>query len=380
MDNIQWPDGIDTQRFLSEFWQKKPLLIRQAFPDFQTPLPADELAGLSLEPDTTVRLITQDAAGAYHLEHGPFDDERFATLTDNNWSLLVTDVEKHIPDFIEYLQPFRFISDWRIDDLMISYAPDGASVGAHIDEYDVFLLQGSGTRTWSINADINAIHTMRKDGDLKILDNFTASHTWDLVPGDMLYLPPHMAHHGVARGDDCTTWSIGFRAPRKADLVAELAERIADAMPAQRYTDTNMSVSSHGRIEPSSIDRFRRIWDEAVQLSDDDFAQLLGQWLTESNHSSEYGNQGPGDTAKSAQAVLATAYTKAPFSRFAFIERQDGNTCLFVDGVAYDCSNEFAQALCAAVGTFAVETCHLELEADKLCLNALIKAGVLLNE
>ena len=147
---IQWPSDIDECIFLDQFWQKKPLLIRQAFPDFVTPLPADELAGLSLEPDTSGRIIVRDSNGAYTLEHGPFAENRFATLTDNQWSLLVTDVEKHIPEFIAYLQPFRFIPDWRIDDLMVSYAPDGASVGAHVDDYDVFLLQASGKRRWLI--------------------------------------------------------------------------------------------------------------------------------------------------------------------------------------------------------------------------------------
>ena len=107
--SIQWPEGMNEAIFLRDYWQQKPLLIRQAFPEFQTPLDADELAGLSLEPETTPRIITQDDRGNYHLEYGPFVEDRFASLTDNNWSLLVTDVEKHIPELTGYLHPFQFL-------------------------------------------------------------------------------------------------------------------------------------------------------------------------------------------------------------------------------------------------------------------------------
>lgn len=123
---LSWPDGISQEIFLADYWQQQPLLLKQALPEFSTPLSADELAGLALEPETTPRLITQDRNGLFHLEYGPFDEDRFSTLTENNWSLLVTDVEKHLPDLTQYLAPFQFLPTWRIDDLMISYAPVGA--------------------------------------------------------------------------------------------------------------------------------------------------------------------------------------------------------------------------------------------------------------
>ena len=374
--SIQWPDGIDEQRFLAEYWQKKPLLIRQAFPDFNTPLPADELAGLSLEPETTGRIITCDSTGAYHLEHGPFDEDRFATLTENNWSLLVTDVEKHVPEFIEYLQPFRFIADWRIDDLMISYAPDGASVGAHVDEYDVFLLQGSGVRTWSIDARADAVHEMRRDGDLKIIANYTATDSWDLIAGDMLYLPPNMAHHGIAKGDDCTTWSIGFRAPRKSDLISDLASRIADDMPSTRYTDGDTTMSRHGQIDPSSIKRFRKIWDDAVNLSDIEFARMLGQWLTESNAPASIGNEIRAQADNSTGPSTSVVLQKTPFSRFAFITTAADQACLFVDGMAYQCTSALAAQICSAASDISLDFEQLAA-TDAQCVATLCEAGAL---
>ncbi len=375
-DVIHWPAGINEQVFLSEYWQQKPLLIRQAFPDFDTPLPADELAGLALEPETAGRIITKDENAAYHLEQGPFAEDRFSSLTGNQWSLLVTDVEKHIPEFKAYLQPFRFIPDWRIDDLMISYAPDGASVGAHVDEYDVFLLQGSGVRTWHIDSRVHAVHEMRKDGDLKLLANFDATDTWDLMPGDMLYLPPNMAHHGIANGDDCTTWSIGFRAPRLPDLVSRMAELIGEQMTSERYTDGALTPAQHGEISEASVQRFKTIWTQATQLGDKDFAQLLGRWLTESSVTDATHGVNPASDSFFNMGNKSLRFDKEPFSRFAWVSVTADKAMLFVDGESFTCSTVFAQHLCAAphVVTIDAKTCSID---DMQAIQLLVTQGSL---
>ncbi|MFK7993668.1 MAG: cupin domain-containing protein [Granulosicoccus sp.] len=371
---IHWPEGINERVFLEQYWQKKPLLIKQAFPGFETPLPADELAGLSLEEDTTGKLITQDEHGAYHLEHGPFEEERFAALSGNQWSLLVTDIDKHLPEFTVFLQPFRFIPDWRIDDLMISYAPRGASVGAHVDEYDVFLMQGSGVRTWSIDARQNVSHQMRTDGDLKILANFQPNQTWDLVAGDMLYLPPNMAHHGIASSDDCTTWSVGFRAPRIPDMIARLAENLSDRLEPARYTDGALTPAAHGEICSASISRFKAIWKEATTLDDAAFGDLLGQWLTESGVATE--SQNP---SAELPGIGEITFEKAPFSRFAWISLSDNKASLFVDGVSYSCSADFAKAVCANLRFVHLDQKRLTKD-DTQTVKALFKSGNLLND
>jgi len=276
---IQWPDGVDEACFLSDYWQQKPLLIRQAFPNFQTPISADELAGLAIEPDTTPRLIIEEPTGYYQLEHGPFHEDRFSELNTSNWSLLVTDAEKHEPYLNQYLSPFRFLPSWRIDDLMISYAPVGASVGAHVDEYDVFLLQASGHREWSIDTRSDAEHTWNTKSDLKLVDNFSANEQWVLQPGDMLYLPPGVAHHGVACKDECTTWSIGFRAPAIPDLILRLAEIIAEDTPDNRFRDGPLRPAVSGEIDQSAVAQFKSLWLEAVSLSDEKFANLIGEFV-----------------------------------------------------------------------------------------------------
>lgn len=374
--SIQWPQGIDQQRFLKEYWQQKPLLIRNAFRDFESPLPADELAGLSLEPDTTGKIITRDINGAYHIEYGPFTEERFDSLTDNNWSLLVTDVEKYLPQFLCYLQPFRFIADWRIDDLMISYAPDGASVGAHVDEYDVFLLQGSGVRTWSIDERKGITHTMRRDGDMKILEDFQASSTWDLEAGDMLYLPPGVAHHGTAKGDDCTTWSIGFRAPLMSDIFTRLAELISESMPALRYSDSAPTPAVPGEISDAALQTFRSYWNKTSTLGDHEFAQLLGRCLTESSGAPE---------AFQESTLPAEEYdpsdqhkmVKSPFSQFAWHRVSQDKAILFVDGTSYPCSLKLAQSLCATASVFDAQE-HSFHENDQKLLCSLNESGSLL--
>lgn len=389
-ESICWPDGMDESIFLRDYWQQQPLLIRQAFPDFETPLPADELAGLSLEPDTTPRLIIRDEAGQYHLEHGPFTEERFATQDGNNWSLLVTDVEKHLPDLACYLSPFLFLPSWRIDDLMISYAPTGASVGAHIDEYDVFLLQGSGTRRWSIDRDLNKRHTLVPDATLKLVSSLNETDIWDLEPGDMLYLPPGVAHHGVAVADPCTTWSIGFRAPAIADAVLRMGEMIADALPAGRYTDPPLSPAATGEISPSAIAQFSTIWREATTRDADGMAELVGRLLTESGTETvpvEPAEQ-PGisddqwdsladSIASGSDRAMDIEILKAPFSRMAWHEpthNSSGEVMLYVNGEPLRCSRALALALCGNQPFHPADVSGL-LRSDWVLLKRLYKDG-----
>jgi len=231
---IMWPDGLSDAKFLAEYWQKKPLLIRSAFPEFKNPVDPNELAGLACDEDANARYIEHTGNNEWRLCQGPLSDDFFDDVTGSEWSLLVSDVEKLLPDFREYLLPFRFIPDWRIDDLMISYAPVGGSVGAHVDQYDVFLLQADGIREWSIE------NTAREKQDssasvsstIAILGDFAADDTWQLTAGDMLYLPPQFAHHGIAKDEPCMTWSIGFRAPSVDEMLPEIINYVLESQSA----------------------------------------------------------------------------------------------------------------------------------------------------
>ncbi len=263
--------------FLRDYWQKRPLLIRNAFPGFVSPLEPEDLAGLACEEAALSRLITHDRArDAWSVRHGPFAEEEFPGLGDHDWTLLVQDVDKWDADVAALLPAFDFIPRWRIDDVMISFAATGGSVGAHVDQYDVFLLQGQGHRRWQIDAGPNPPMAFRDDVDIKLLREFTPTHDWVLGPGDMLYLPPGVPHHGVAE-DPCLTFSIGMRAPSATELMGDYIDTLAaDADETLRYGDADLAPPK----DANEIDEaaMRRVIEalNVLRMNDPD---RLGDWF-----------------------------------------------------------------------------------------------------
>jgi len=275
--------GLSQQQFLDQYWQKKPLLIRQAFTDFQSPISPDDLAGLACEPDIESRLIEENGAdGSWQVTSGPLSEDDFSRLPATHWTMLVQDVDKHIADLQYLLDPFRFIPDWRRDDLMISYAPEHGTVGPHTDGYDVFLLQAMGSRRWQIgNKPI--INPDLLDGlDVQILAEFSADEQWDLQPGDLLYLPPHFAHHGVAL-NDCMTFSVGFRAPSQTDLLDSVINTLLEqGVATGRYSDPDLSIAeNNSEIDSSAIQRMKSLLHQTIDQADPVLAQALGKFVTE---------------------------------------------------------------------------------------------------
>ena len=381
---LAWPEGLDHERFLAEVWQRRPLLMRGALPGFRTPIDPDELAGLALEPDTTPRLLLEGAAGDFRVEHGPFEESRFASL-DGRFSLLVTDVEKHLPELGRWIRAFRLLPAWRFDDLMISYAPDGGSVGAHVDAYDVFLLQASGRRRWSIDASTAgagaAPRTVRR-GDLELVEPFEPTDTWELEPGDALYLPPGVAHHGVAVGEGCTTWSIGFRAPSAAEVVAGVAALLVEELDEAPLADPPLAPGSAGEIGRASLDALRRVWDEATRLDDAAFAALVGRVLT--TRIGEGGTDradGPDDAKAPDRCGDDAGLERDPFARLAWADDRaaaagdDRHVTLFADGRSLECSAGLATRLCDPDA--AVPSRSRLSAADAAVVDALVGVGVL---
>jgi len=275
--------GLTPAEFLKQYWQKKPLLVRGALSGFRSTISPEELAGLACEPGVESRLVIQGGkAPGWKLRHGPFRHADFTRLPPRRWTLLVQDVDKYLPEVGALLDPFRFIPNWRIDDLMISYAADGGSVGAHVDAYDVFLLQAQGMRRWDIStapypdADIPGL-------ELKQVAGFEAEDSWLLLPGDMLYLPPGVAHHGVALGD-CMTFSIGFRAPTQAEMLGDFAAQLTEtARRGMQYTDPNLMPTEHpGEINATARARARRLLRAELRPSDEKLDIWFGRYMTES--------------------------------------------------------------------------------------------------
>ena len=332
--------------FLRDYWQKKPLLIRNAFPDFQSPIDGDELAGLALEEEVESRLILEKGKTPWELQNGPFDENTFATLPETHWTLLVQAVDQWVPEVNDLLNHFRFIPNWRLDDIMISFAPDQGSVGPHFDYYDVFLLQGIGKRRWKIGQTCTVESAHLPNTALHILENFETQAEWLLEPGDMLYIPPNVAHWGIAEGD-CMTYSIGFRAPSHAAIVDELSHEIASALTKDlRFNDPDlMPQQNPGEIHEEAITQIQQIIQQ--HFTAENIAHWFGKHMTERKYGQEELDSTDEITADDWQAALAEGNMlwRHPAARFAFHSEANG-TQLFADGQAINCSRTLAELVC----------------------------------
>jgi 50S ribosomal protein L16 3-hydroxylase len=270
---------LSAEQFLTDYWQKKPLLIRQAIPEFEGLLDPNELAGLSCEEEVQSRII-QYKNKKWHVKNGPFAEKEFTKLPEKDWSLLVQSVNHHLPEAAELLEKFNFIPHARLDDLMVSYAPDGGGIGAHFDSYDVFLLQGRGKRNWKISSQQD--YQLDDNAPIKVITDFVTEQEWVLEAGDMLYLPPHIAHHGLAVGDDCMTYSIGFRAPKAQELAHEFLSHLQENIKVEGlYADPNLTLQKHpaeiSHDMVSKVDQMLKnlTWDQSL------VGDFLGCYLTE---------------------------------------------------------------------------------------------------
>jgi len=257
-------------------------MMPAALPGFRSPLTPDELAGLACEQDVESRLVLRRAAD-FDLSHGPIPESTLRALPDSNWSLLVQDAEKHLPELAVIVELFGFIPGWRMDDLMISCAAPGGSVGAHVDAYDVFLVQGLGRRHWQIGR-ADARNEYVEDSELRLLKNFEPVAEWIAEPGDVLYLPPGVPHHGVAveSAELCMTYSVGFRAPSQVELLQDLAEFLDQHAQPVRYSDPDLhpdEARSPG-ISRQAINRTRALLKSAIELDDDTLAEWFGRMVS----------------------------------------------------------------------------------------------------
>ena len=298
---LQLLGGISPAEFMAKYWQKKPLLIRNAITDFKPLLSRSALFELAGQDDVESRLIVANG-NKWKLSHGPLAPKSLPSLKKPNWTLLVQGVDLHDAQVHALKNQFRFAPDARLDDLMISFATDGGGVGPHFDSYDVFLLQAHGTRRWRIGKQKDG--TLQPNVPLKILANFKPEQEFDLQPGDMLYLPPRYAHDGVAVGE-CMTYSIGFKVPKEVDLGRELLLRLADdtqedqedqedapesdveegqalnIKPDVLYRDADQPAVEHPAEIPATLLAFARQAVEKAMADPDALARNLGEYLTE---------------------------------------------------------------------------------------------------
>lgn len=321
-------NGMTAQTFLNEYWQKQPLLIRAGLSDFEVPLEADELAGMAMEEEVESRIVIEKGQTPWETLQGPFDENTFANLPEKEWTLLVQAVDHWVPEIQTLKEQFQFLPSWRLDDVMISYATEGGSVGPHYDQYDVFLIQVAGKRRWQVLAPNEYRDSGITDITLHILDNFSANTDmdWELEAGDILYLPPNFAHNGRALDDECMTYSVGFRAPSLQNALTGIRDKLCESINVKnRFATPETGNRDHSaQIHPDDISYLQTELAQLINQPD-----LLANWLGETMSDSKY----PEYLTPLNSKDLNTAFQNAIQGR-TFIRPGDARICYYQDNKA----------------------------------------------
>ena len=346
--------GMSTKEFLRTHWQKKPLLVRGAFPGFRDPITPDELAGLSCEDGVESRIVREKGGKRpWEVTYGPQPEEVFARLPERGWTLLVQEVNRHVPETALLLERFAFVPNVRVDDVMVSFAEPGGSVGPHLDSYDVFLIQGQGRRRWMYGTKKARDARFRKGLELRILERFEPDADEVLEPGDMLYLPPGFAHHGVAV-TPCLTYSIGFRAPNAGEMWTSFARAAARDIAAERLLEDPPlePAKNPGAIPPALLARVRDVV-RGLDTSDARIDRWFASFATQLSPDHEVPVPKRVPDAKTIVARLRRGdrVARSEEGRWAFLPRARGGVLLYFAGIELDVDRsaaDLARALCAA--------------------------------
>jgi 50S ribosomal protein L16 3-hydroxylase len=333
MSTRSWPVlGTMTQKtFLAKYWQKRPVLLKGALVPFPEIITPDEVLGMSLDERVESRLIREKGgATPWETKRGPFKASLFKKLPPTHWTVLVNGVDRFVPAVQAFADHFSFIPFWRMDDIMISVAVDQGNVGAHVDNYDVFLVQAHGTREWLIEDKPRLTDEFVPGLPIRLLKRFKPTHRWLLEPGDILYLPPRIPHHGIARGDECMTISVGYRAPTHDDILNSLVTKaLGESTTPVRYSDPDLTPQQPGEISAGSIAKVKEIVREKL-LSDDFIGDWLGAFASETYPDVDLSAQASRISASSlaARVKRSSALIRTEGARFAFI-RKGGNKITF---------------------------------------------------
>ncbi|HEX7719788.1 MAG TPA: cupin domain-containing protein [Woeseiaceae bacterium] len=379
---LQFPQSLTPQGFLEGYWQKSPLFLQGSLPQMEPVIDDDELAWLATQDDVESRLIISETRGRktlYKMEQGPFTEARLQELPDRNWTLLVQDVDKHLPDFREYFAAADFIPDWRIDDLMISVAAPGGSVGPHRDNYDVFLIQATGRREWRTAAP-DAVKAARQTSPLVLLEPFQSYDCLTASPSDALYLPPGVPHWGIAE-ERCTTYSLGMRAPTRSELQAALEFTDAAMNPETEmfYADPDLLIGEAlpGMISDQALQRARVLLGEQANVDTPILARAFGCMVTTPKPWLAPELPDSSQVAKLRQKIQADSKVRSHgMARLAWCESTAG-TLVFANGTVRSAAGTQLRdfrALCTD-RTIPTTICHTESGLE--LMEWLIAAGAI---
>lgn len=328
---------LTRERFLRDYWQRRPLLIRNAIDPALLQFPPEELAGMACEEGIESRLIRQLDDDRWELQHGPLDEAVFATLPEARWTLLVQDVDKYVPEVGDLLDLFDFLPDWRIDDIMISYATDQGGVGPHTDSYDVFLVQAFGKRRWRLSERTYHDDDLLPDCPLRVLSSFDTSDDWVLEPGDLLYLPPRLAHWGTAEGE-CMTWSVGMRDPAGSELAQSWLAHLAECSSPAYFADDLPNKAIPAEISATEIANALELIADTQPRDDAAFRRWFGAHVTEPKHEFEIEAPDPAISVEHMAQRLANGerLRRHPWARFAKLHIDQESIALCSQGLCHE--------------------------------------------
>jgi len=333
--NLTFPNGMSTEEFLRDYWQKKPLYIPAALNNFTDPFEPEELAGLACEEEIAARIIQDNGNNDWQVRHNPFTEEDFTRLPASHWTVLVQDLNKHIRELDLLLDAFSFLPSWRIDDVMASYAAPHGGVGPHTDQYDVFLLQGMGARRWQIS-EAKQNQALIEGLDLRILKQFKAEQEFLLQPGDVLYLPPGVQHYGVS-DKPCMTYSIGLRAPTQLELLGDYIDQLTlkeNAANDIRYRDPMLTKQNSGEITDDAVNQIVKLIKD-IPHDEVEIKHWFGKFIT-STHQTLTSIPVKSDLYPNVfkqRIQQGEILYRNPTSRFAYIENND-NTRIYIDSAS----------------------------------------------
>ncbi len=366
------PSTLSKEKFLKEYWHKKPFLFKKIFTSEQLSfLPNKEkLIKMSCHPDIQSRIVTKNSETEYDVEIGPFEKEDFTALNDFTWNLLVSDVDKWQPESQKLLKYFDFIRNWIFDDIMISTGSIGGTVGPHTDHYDVFLIQVTGQRQWMFGHNKIYDPKLLSDVELKLLQQFNADEDDTLNPGDVLYLPPEVAHYGIAASDDCVTCSIGMRTPSVAELLTDFIDNTAQNLSENnRFEEPEFNQPpAIGEMTQQDVEKVKKILVDNIDTNS--ITEWLGKYLSSyRNIFHEFNKTNPAANIDSIKGLYLNSFTKACYF-------SDKETTLFINGDSYPCSSKLAQLLCNDKQILASDLQEFTAE-DKDLVKQLYHNGVL---
>ena len=337
---------IDAKTFLTDFWQKKTLVIRNALPGFKNILSADELAGLSMEEDIESRIIiaTPDMPPYWHLKKGPFLEKDYQQLPPTHWTVLIQGVDRLIPELAPLFEHFNFIPQWRVDDLMISYASEHGSVGPHYDNYDVFLYQAQGSRKWSLTTQQCNANNAVPNVPLRIMQQFNIEEEYILEEGDMLYLPPHVGHYGTAITKDCMTYSFGYRSYSARELWDNYGDYCAESGgDTQYYRDPNWAILNDSSELPRDSWMQAKATMQNMLNNEQQLKSWFGCFATQLDQQAE--SFLPEPVSESLESFMhklssSTGLMRNPSVRFAYqVQTETPSIALFINGCEWNTQN-----------------------------------------